>query len=127
MHFAARLSVPESVADPAGYYRTNVIGTLTLLEAMASDLPVLAFAAAAVPETLGGAGIAFTEKHIPTLVEVVFELCEDAPLRRRILAGQRRRLSELSASGAQGRLATALASIGISPPRAFTRRRRRRS
>lgn len=34
MHFAARLSVPESVADPAGYYRTNVIGTLTLLEAM---------------------------------------------------------------------------------------------
>lgn len=34
MHFAARLSVPESVADPAGYYRSNVIGTLTLLEAM---------------------------------------------------------------------------------------------
>ena len=34
MHFAARLSVPESVVDPAGYYRTNVIGTLTLLDAM---------------------------------------------------------------------------------------------
>ena len=34
MHLAARLSVPESVADPAGYYRNNVIGTLTLLEAM---------------------------------------------------------------------------------------------
>ena len=34
MHFAARLSVPESVADPAGYYRNNVIGTLTLLEAL---------------------------------------------------------------------------------------------
>ena len=34
LHFAARLSVGESVRDPLGYYRTNVIGTLTLLEAM---------------------------------------------------------------------------------------------
>jgi UDP-glucose-4-epimerase GalE len=34
MHFAARLAVGESVRDPLGYYRTNVIGTLTLLEAM---------------------------------------------------------------------------------------------
>jgi UDP-glucose-4-epimerase GalE len=35
MHFAARLSVSESVREPAAYYRTNVAGTLTLLEAMA--------------------------------------------------------------------------------------------
>jgi len=35
MHFAARLSVGESMREPAAYYRTNVIGTLTLLEAMA--------------------------------------------------------------------------------------------
>jgi UDP-glucose-4-epimerase GalE len=35
MHFAAWLSVPDSVRDPAGYYRNNVIGTLSLLEAMA--------------------------------------------------------------------------------------------
>ncbi len=34
MHFAAYTSVPESVADPAKYYRNNVVGTLTLLEAM---------------------------------------------------------------------------------------------
>ncbi|MEX2273454.1 MAG: UDP-glucose 4-epimerase GalE [Vicinamibacterales bacterium] len=36
MHFAAWLSVPDSVRDPAGYYRNNVIGTLTLLDAMVS-------------------------------------------------------------------------------------------
>ena len=36
MHFAARLLVGESVKDPAGYYDTNVRGTLTVLEAMAS-------------------------------------------------------------------------------------------
>ncbi|NJO78223.1 MAG: UDP-glucose 4-epimerase GalE [Cyanobacteria bacterium RM1_2_2] len=34
MHFAAYAYVGESVSDPAKYYRNNVIGTLTLLEAM---------------------------------------------------------------------------------------------
>ena len=34
MHFAAYAYVGESVTDPAKYYRNNVIGTLTLLEAM---------------------------------------------------------------------------------------------
>ncbi|HEX3881753.1 MAG TPA: UDP-glucose 4-epimerase GalE [Stellaceae bacterium] len=34
MHFAAFAYVGESVADPALYYRNNVIGTLTLLDAM---------------------------------------------------------------------------------------------
>ena len=34
MHFAAWLSVGDSVRDPAGYYRNNVIATLTLLDAM---------------------------------------------------------------------------------------------
>jgi UDP-arabinose 4-epimerase len=34
MHFAAFSIVGESIADPAKYYRNNVAGTLTLLEAM---------------------------------------------------------------------------------------------
>ncbi|ROR32791.1 UDP-glucose 4-epimerase GalE [Inmirania thermothiophila] len=34
MHFAARIQVAESVAQPARYYRNNVAATLTLLEAM---------------------------------------------------------------------------------------------
>lgn len=34
MHFAAWLSVPESVREPAGYYRNNVVGTLGLLEGL---------------------------------------------------------------------------------------------
>jgi UDP-glucose 4-epimerase len=34
MHFAANALVPESVADPAKYYRNNVTGTLNLLDAM---------------------------------------------------------------------------------------------
>ncbi|MFQ4146421.1 UDP-glucose 4-epimerase GalE [Chlorogloeopsis sp. ULAP02] len=34
MHFSAYAYVGESVVDPAKYYRNNVVGTLTLLEAM---------------------------------------------------------------------------------------------
>src|SRR5580693_4446646 len=34
MHFAALASVPESVADPESYYRVNVGGTKSVLDAM---------------------------------------------------------------------------------------------
>ena len=34
MHFAAFANVGESVGDPAKYYRNNVVGTLSLLDAM---------------------------------------------------------------------------------------------
>ena len=34
MHFAAWLSVADSVRDPLGYYQNNVVGSLTLLAAM---------------------------------------------------------------------------------------------
>ena len=37
MHFAARLIVSESMADPAGYYDNNVRGTLATLDAMAAE------------------------------------------------------------------------------------------
>ena len=37
MHFAAWLIVNDSVKDPVGYYRNNVIGTLGTLEAMAAE------------------------------------------------------------------------------------------
>jgi UDP-glucose-4-epimerase GalE len=37
MHFAALLSVPDSVRDPAGYYDVNVGGALSMLRAMAAS------------------------------------------------------------------------------------------
>jgi UDP-glucose-4-epimerase GalE len=37
MHFAAWLSVPDSVRDPAGFYRNNVTGTIGTLEAMVAE------------------------------------------------------------------------------------------
>ena len=37
MHFAAWLSVGDSVKDPAGYYRNNVIGALSVFDAMVAE------------------------------------------------------------------------------------------
>ena len=37
MHFAALAAVGDSMARPAAYYRNNVTGTLTVLEAMAAE------------------------------------------------------------------------------------------
>ena len=37
VHFAAWLSVADSVRDPLGYYRNNVMGTVATLEAMAAE------------------------------------------------------------------------------------------
>lgn len=44
MHFAAYALVGESVADPAKYYHNNVVGTLSLLDAMrSSDVRAIVF------------------------------------------------------------------------------------
>lgn len=37
MHFAAWLSVGDSVRDPAGYYQNNVVGALRVLDAMVAE------------------------------------------------------------------------------------------
>jgi UDP-glucose-4-epimerase GalE len=48
MHFAAWLSVGDSVRDPAGYYRNNVVGALSVLDAMvAEDVKHLVFSSTA--------------------------------------------------------------------------------
>ena len=65
---------------------------IPLLEAMQAELPVLAFASAAVPETMGGAGIVFHEKLFDELAEWIVRAGRDIPLRTAILAKQRQRL-----------------------------------
>jgi UDP-glucose 4-epimerase len=47
-HFAARTVAPESVVDPAPYWNVNVLGTLSLLEAMrAAEVPALVLSSTA--------------------------------------------------------------------------------
>jgi glycosyltransferase involved in cell wall biosynthesis len=65
-----------------------------LIEAMAADVPVLAYAAAAVPDTLGGAGVQFAPKDLEQAAELLGALAFDDDLRARVIAGQRRRLAD---------------------------------
>jgi L-malate glycosyltransferase len=65
---------------------------IPLIEAMAHDVPVIAYAAAAVPETLGGAGVLVREKRFDLIAETLGRVAEDEPLRAALLRGQRERL-----------------------------------
>jgi glycosyltransferase involved in cell wall biosynthesis len=63
---------------------------------MAADVPVLAYAAAAVPDTLGGAGVQFAPKDLEVAAELLGALAFDDDLRTRVIAGQRRRLADFA-------------------------------
>ena len=86
--------VPDD--DLAAFYRwADVYVSLSehegfcvpLVEAMAADVPVLAYAAGAVPETLGGAGVLFAPKDL----ELAAEAAGHARLRSAVpRAGDRR-------------------------------------
>lgn len=66
---------------------------IPILEAMAHNVPVLAFAAGAVPETMDGAGVLFSEKNMPAVAEMIGRLAAPGPLRTAVIEGQRRRLA----------------------------------
>ena len=94
---------PVPDIDLAAYYRTaSVYISLSehegfcvpLLEAMAADVPVLAYGATAVPDTLGGAGVQFAPKDLEFAAELLGELAYNEQLRTAVIAGQRRRLAD---------------------------------
>jgi L-malate glycosyltransferase len=75
-----------------------------LVESMAMDVPVLAYAAGAVPETLGGAGVSFAPKDLEHAAELLGALVYDEPLRSDVIAGQRQRLQDFSRDKFEARL-----------------------
>ncbi len=61
---------------------------------MAADVPVLAYASTAVPDTLGGAGVQFAPKDLEYAAELLGELAYNDGLRKQVIAGQRARLAD---------------------------------
>ena len=113
-------AVPDD--DLAAYYRwADAYISLSehegfcvpLVEAMATDVPVLAYAAGAVPETLGGAGILFSPKDFEFAAEMLGTLVYDRPVRDRIISGQRRRLRDFAPDRIEQRLKEVLATLGV--------------
>jgi len=82
-----------------------------LLEAMHLGCPVVAYAAAAVPETLGGAGLLFHEKDHPVIAEAIHHLVTTPALREAIVRGQRERVRAFSPEAVAARFKTALAEV----------------
>ena len=104
-------TVPE--AELGAYYRLADIFVcasehegfcIPVAEAMAFDVPVLAYAAAAIPETLGSSGILVREWSAPRVAELMHAILNDASLKQRLIENQRTNLGRFSLSEAQARL-----------------------
>ena len=65
-----------------------------VVEAMGHGVPVVAYAAAAVPETVGGAGLLLDSKQPLRFAAAVARVLEDGALRDRMAAEATRRLKD---------------------------------
>jgi glycosyltransferase involved in cell wall biosynthesis len=84
-----------------------------LVEAMAMDVPILAYAGAAVPETLGGAGLSFAPKDLEYAAELLGTLIYDQSLRADVLRGQRERRRAFTLDSLEPQIDAVLASVGV--------------
>lgn len=111
---------PVPDAELAAYYRASSVYVsmsehegfcVPLVEAMAMDVPVLAYAAAAVPDTLGGSGVQFAPKDLEYAAELLGMLAFEESPREEILQGQRARLRDFGDDVIQRRLAGIIADF----------------
>lgn len=84
---------------------------IPLLEAMSRGIPVLAHAAAAVPETMDGAGVLFAEKRFDLVAEMMGRLTAEGPFRAAVLQGQRERVARYRARDLAAELRAHLAPL----------------
>src|SRR5262249_11150888 len=82
-----------------------------LVEAMHMGIPVIALARAAVPETLGGAGVLVDEVEFDAIARAIHCLCSDTEYRRRIVAALRRRAGVFAPSRVAGILRRYLSEL----------------
>jgi glycosyltransferase involved in cell wall biosynthesis len=104
----ARAAVFVSASEHEGF-------SVPLLEAMAFEVPVVAYAAAAVPGTVDGAGLLLRNKDPLVWAAAVDRAIGDGALRERLIAAGRRRLQNFTPESVQRALGEALAGIGVVP------------
>lgn len=69
---------------------------IPVIEAMHMGVPVVAYDAAAVPETMDGAGVLFRRKEMPAVAEMLGRVVREGPLRQAVLAGQSARMERFT-------------------------------
>jgi glycosyltransferase involved in cell wall biosynthesis len=86
-----------------GYYKSATVFVclsehegfcVPLLEAMAFDVPILAYNATGVPYALGETGVLINRKRYDVIGELIDLLATDAEVRRSVIDRQRQRLAE---------------------------------
>ncbi|HEV7677183.1 MAG TPA: glycosyltransferase family 4 protein [Candidatus Dormibacteraeota bacterium] len=90
-----------------------------LLEAMAFDVPIVAYAAGAVPDTMDGAGVLLRSKDPLLWAAALDRVIGDRSLRATLAAAGRRRLQDFTPDAVRARLAAALRAIGVIPENAL--------
>jgi glycosyltransferase involved in cell wall biosynthesis len=83
---AQRLAGEYSEADVFVCLSDHEGFCIPVLEAMANDLPVVAFASSALPETVGSGGLLLPTKDPATVAGAVHRLATDEPLRAAMVA-----------------------------------------
>jgi glycosyltransferase involved in cell wall biosynthesis len=84
-----------------------------LVEAMANDTPIVAFGAAAVPETLAGAGVLLDSKDTATVAAALHRVLGDGVLREQLVDAGRARLADFSPEILRGRFEDAIRQVEV--------------
>jgi glycosyltransferase involved in cell wall biosynthesis len=125
--FAERLGLSEAVrlvgmasaAELTTYYRSSDVFVcasdhegfcVPIVEAMALGVPVVAYGATAVGETVGDGGLVFADKAPMTLATAVHRVVTDAGVRRTLVEAGKRRAQEFSLPAGTARVERAMAT-----------------
>lgn len=118
---AVEITGPVSAAALGAYYRAaDVLVCVSehegfcvpLLEAMHHDVPVVAFGAGAVPETVGDGGLVLERKDPETIAAAVERVLTDDRLRADLVAAGRARAAQLDPEKARAAFVGAIERAG---------------
>lgn len=84
---------------------------IPIIESMVMDVPVLAYSAAAVPDTMDGAGVLFGDKKFDLIAEMMGELISHEALRESVLQTQRDRVARYESRDLRAELRQHLAPL----------------
>jgi L-malate glycosyltransferase len=119
---AVDLTGPVSAGALGAYYRSADVFVsasehegfcVPLLEAMHHGVPIVAFAAAAVPETLAGAGVLLDSKSPAMFAAAIHQVVSDPGTRRAMVEAGRLRLRDFDLETTRARFLDVLATHGI--------------
>lgn len=85
----AKLNIYLSMSEHEGF-------GIPILEAMALQIPVVAFSSSAVNETVLNAGVLFSHKNFPLVAELIHKINSDSNIKKIILGAQNKKIKQMN-------------------------------